>query len=201
MTANGNQLPAKDYHMSNTMTVTPAVTHGHSDHATLDTSGYCVALRVTETDDQPGGDVQIRGERSRVAIGDPDLILRGLLAEQLHGSERAALLDAVDQLDPISEIAPVTLERLTTDSGGRAVHIQALILPATPEQIQDLDELLSDQDDLQTREEFAWLYAEELAGLYAQSEPAGRLAVRFLDPPAVPLLHVTPSAALRGLAR
>ena len=141
----------------------------------------CVALRIEVTEDRVDGDVEILDDRLRVGVGAPAQTLRDLINHGLQGAGRDLLLAELDAIGWIDPRCPLVLERLDV-SGGRAVHVEALILPVACEQVTELDELLRDESDPDTRHGLGWLYAEDLAELWRQTAaPDGRPPVRFLE--------------------
>lgn len=164
---------------------------------------HCVAVRVIETFDQPDGEVTIRLDLPRVATGDPEITLRGLLAYGLCGGIQEELLSDIDKLGPLKRGEPLQLERLLLGDGGLAVHVEALILPPCPGELEDtseLEELLSGVKDPYFREELAWEWAQDLADLWRRTLPDGRIPTRFLDPPSatidLPAAPVAPTERL-----
>ncbi len=139
----------------------------------------CVALRVQVTQDRVEEDVEILEDLPRVTIGEPEKTLRELIEYRFEGAARAVLLAELDALSSIDPHCPLVLERLHVD-GGRAVYAEALILPVGREQVAELDELLDGESDPSTRHGLGWLYAEDLAEVWREASPDGRLPVRYL---------------------
>jgi hypothetical protein len=162
---------------------------------------HCVALRVTGTIDQPDGDVEISVDLPRVATGDPEITLRGLLAYRLCGDIHENLQRDIDKLGTLNAGEPLQLERLVVGDNGLAVHIEALILPSCPGELEDIgqfEELLSDVEDPYFREELAWEWAQDLADVWRRTLPDERIPTRFLDPPSATLgLPAAPVAPLK----
>jgi hypothetical protein len=167
----------------------------------------CVALRVEVTEDRVDDDVAVLDDRPRVGVGEPAQTLRHLINHGLEGAGRDVLLAELDAIGWIDPRCPLVLERLHV-SGGRAMHVEALILPVACEQVSELDDLLRDESDPDTRHGLGWLYAEDLAELWrGAAAPDGRLPVRFLEdaidqesPAQQPVGLLAPVAQAAGLA-
>jgi len=140
----------------------------------------CVALRVQVTQDRVDADVDIVQDLPRVAVGEPEQTLRGLIEYRFEGPGGEVLLAELDALGSIDPQRPLVLERLLVD-GGLAVYVEALILPVGREQVAELNELLRSESDPSMRHGLGWLYAEDLAELWREASPDGRLPVRYLE--------------------
>lgn len=148
----------------------------------------CVALRVQVTQDRVDTDVDIVHDLPLIAAGEPEQTLYELTEQtlselieyRLEGSVREVLLAELDAIGSIDPQCPLVLEGLHVD-GGRAVHVEALVLPVAREQVAELDELLRSESDPSTRHGLGWLYAEDLAGIWREASPDGQLPIRYLE--------------------
>jgi hypothetical protein len=73
----------------------------------------------------------------------------------------------------------VIFERLLVDVAGRAVHVEASVLPLTDHERQDLQELLNDTSEPDLARELAAIYAADIE--QEQRAAAGGMPVCFLD--------------------
>jgi hypothetical protein len=168
-----------------TLTITPLRAQAELNVPWADALGgkpetCCVALRVQVTQDRLEDDVEILEDLPRVGLGEPEQTLRDLIEYRFGGSGRAVLLAEIDAVGSIDPDCPLVLERLLVD-GGRAVYVEALIMPVGREQVAELEELLAGESDPSTRHGLGWLYAEDVAEIWREASPDGRLPVRYLE--------------------
>ena len=145
-----------------------------------------VALRVQQTQDREGQDVDILFDRPQVKVGAAESTLRELLIGRIHGTQmRQTVLDRLGQIGQIDESCPLVLEYLHEGPGGACVIIEALVLPINAEHAGDLQAIRDSESDARTREEFGWMFAEDLESIWREAA-GGRLPIAYLDDEAAP---------------
>jgi hypothetical protein len=158
----------------------------------------CVAVRVVVTEDVPGRDVDVLADLPRVDVGDPEATLRKLVAYRFEGAARETLLAEIDAIGTIDPACPLVLERLHEGHGGICVRLEALILPVSKQQGEDLTELLEGEPDAHMRHEIGMLFAEDVAELWREQTQDDRLPIRYLED-AIPAAR-TPAGSTHGAA-
>jgi hypothetical protein len=143
--------------------------------------GCVVTLCTTVTQDQTGRDVEVLGEARRVTLADSPRGLAPLLPGDLRPAERTIVADELAAFVTREPRGAFALERLLLDSDGRAVHLEARILPLAEREQRDLAELLGDQYDPDGGAELAALYAADVEAAWVQRAGGTPLPVCFLE--------------------
>jgi hypothetical protein len=159
----------------------------------------CVALRVEVTQDRAQGDLDILSDTPHVGVGEPEQTLRVLLEGGIEEGLLDVILGELDALGWIDPRCPLKLEWLHAKDG-RAVHLEAAILPIASEQVSELVELLSSDSDPAVSHGLGLMYAEDLEQVWREGAPDGRLPLRYLEdttgkPATLAHLHAPPSLA------
>jgi hypothetical protein len=157
----------------------------------------CVALRVEITQDRAHGDLDILSDTPHAGVGAPEQTLRELLESGIEDGLLEGVLGQLDAVGWIDPQCPLKLEWLHAKNG-RAVHLEAAILPIASEQVSELVELLSSGSNPAVSHGLGLMYAEDLEQIWRKGTPDGRLPLRYLDDAIgqpVPLAHLqaTPS--------
>jgi len=140
----------------------------------------CVALRAVVTHDRLDGDVAILNDTQTVAITDDPQGISDLFDAALaERAERRVVLSELATVTSAATAGPVIFERLLVAADGRAVHVEASVLPLTDRERQDLQELLSDASEPDLARELAAIYAADIE--QEQRAAAGGMPVCFLD--------------------
>jgi hypothetical protein len=159
----------------------------------------CVALRVEVTQDRAQGDLDILSDTPHVGVGEPEQTLRVLLEGGIEEGLLDVILGELDALGWIDPRCPLKLEWLHV-TAGRAVHLEAAVLPIASEQVSELVELLSSDSDPAVSHGLGLMYAEDLEQVWREGAPDGRLPLRYLEdttgkPATLAHLHAPPSLA------
>lgn len=140
-----------------------------------------ITLCTTVTQDRPGRDVAILEEASDVILSASPRGLAWRLPGGLRHHERTVLADELGAFVTQHPRGAFVLERMLVDDNGRAVHIEAHVLPVEDDERADLAELLADEHDPDGGRELAQQYAADLERAAAARQPAGRIPVCFLE--------------------
>jgi len=143
--------------------------------------GCVVKLCTTVTQDQTGRDVEVLGEARSVTLADSPRGLAPLLPGDLRPAERTIVGDELAAFVTRERRGAFALERLLLDSDGRAVHLEARILPLDEREQRDLTELLGDQHDPAGGAELAAQYAADVEAAWVQRAGGTPLPVCFLE--------------------
>jgi hypothetical protein len=145
-----------------------------------ESASRCVALRAVVTHDRLDGDVAILNDTQTVAITDDPQGISDLFDAALaERAERRVVLSELATVTSAATAGPVIFERLLVAADGRAVHVEASVLPLTDHERQDLQELLSDTSEPDLARELAAIYAADIE--QEQRAAAGGMPVCFLD--------------------
>jgi hypothetical protein len=146
----------------------------------VNSASRCVAMRAVVTHDRLDGDVEILNDTRTIAITDDPQGIGDLFGAALgESAAQRVVLREFATVTSGATAGPVILERLLVDADGRAVHLEASVLPLTDHERQDLQELLNDTSEPDLAQELAAIYAEDLER--EQCASAEGMPVRFLE--------------------
>jgi hypothetical protein len=143
--------------------------------------GCVVTLATTTTRDRVGEDVEVLSEARGVTLADSPRGLAGVLPGELEQAERHMIADELAAFVTCVPRGAFVLERLLLQGNGRAVHMEARIVPVKEAEQRDLAELLHDQSDPDGGRELAALYAHDIEATWVTRAGGAPLPACFLE--------------------
>ncbi len=143
--------------------------------------GCVVTLCTTITQDQGGRDVEILDEARSVKLADSPRGLGAVLPGDLEPAERRTVAEELAAFVTREPRGAFVLERLLLNGDGRAIHVEARVLPVDEREQRDLAELLDEKCDPDGGRDLAALYAADVEAAWVQRADGTPLPVRFLE--------------------